>query len=253
MITIREDQIFAFETVALQNFEKKMVTHCQLFSSQLCDTVADSNIRLFVQRSIKRAYSYGLTLNGSVSFYIELALMLGCDFDTDPQYIGLSEILEQEMSDEMSKADQLYEWFNQYEQILETESENKYSQAKRILDSFSNYPIKLSSPAFVDNVIQEFKRVSIKKVKYIGDQRLTDLINQARQEAHNHDILSDRGFSVLVTLLYTLGHRCLYDPMYPWLSDMLNNKREMDQESFTQYVESQCMRWIEKMGEMGDV
>ena len=68
-------------------FEKEMVSPpFREFSPPLFKAVGEEQMRKAIRFGIGRADSYGFTFRGPVRLYLELMLLFGSHFDTDPQY-----------------------------------------------------------------------------------------------------------------------------------------------------------------------
>ena len=87
-----------------------MVAHLAEFSPPLFKAVGEEQMRKAIRFGIGRADSYGFTFRGPVRLYLELMLLFGSHFDTDPQYPWAAAILTDQDSDpQMQCAERLYE------------------------------------------------------------------------------------------------------------------------------------------------
>src|SRR5436190_23145589 len=103
---IREQQMSAFRIAIAGTFETQMVKHLANFARAHAESIGETRLRQLVHVGIARAEEYGWTQQGPVEFYLELMVMLGADFDTDPQYPWIPEILKASQ-DQMLRADRL--------------------------------------------------------------------------------------------------------------------------------------------------
>jgi hypothetical protein len=108
MLSIREEQMAVFSKVAAQKFEDRMVAHLKrCFPSEL-ESLGEPKARELIQHGVKRAASYGIRGQRDVCKYIDLMIALGSDFDSDPNLIWASEILnDPELRDPTTKVTQL--------------------------------------------------------------------------------------------------------------------------------------------------
>jgi hypothetical protein len=114
MLRIRPDQMKAFKRVAMSRFECEMVVHGRKFSPGLYALLGDEQFRIAVSRAIDRAGSYGFTNRGPIRLFVELTLLLGSAFDSDPQYPWASSTLNAP-DDQMLRAKWLYERIQEYQ------------------------------------------------------------------------------------------------------------------------------------------
>jgi hypothetical protein len=52
MLTLRREQISAFEQAALCRFENELVAHCRDFATRLCEIIGDEQLRVAVRSSM---------------------------------------------------------------------------------------------------------------------------------------------------------------------------------------------------------
>src|SRR6266446_3642611 len=107
---IRTEQIEVFEQAAVRNFEDEMVEHLADFSPPLFKVIKQDQMRQAVRFGMSQAGQYGLTLRGPIRLYLEMMLLFGSHFDTDPQYAWAADILKHQHSvTEMARAERLYQ------------------------------------------------------------------------------------------------------------------------------------------------
>jgi hypothetical protein len=109
-VIIRKEQVEALTQIPLQAFEDEMVGHLAAFSPPLFRAVKEPQLREAIRFGTARAAAYGITFRGPVRLYLELMLLFGSHFDTDPQYPWAAEILQDQPSTpQMQRAERLYE------------------------------------------------------------------------------------------------------------------------------------------------
>ncbi len=93
MLTIRKEQIQAFSRVAMKEFEKDMLQHLEQFFPDECATLGGKALREYIQNAIVRAKEYGLTSERDLCKYLNLTMVYGRDFDTDPELEWMRDFL----------------------------------------------------------------------------------------------------------------------------------------------------------------
>jgi hypothetical protein len=84
VLVINKSQMGALGQAARRRFEDRMVEHFGEFAPALARAAGEEHLRKAIHLGISRAGSYGLTHQGPVRLYLELMLLFGSDFDTDP-------------------------------------------------------------------------------------------------------------------------------------------------------------------------
>ena len=109
----------AFSEYMVKNFENEMVDHVKKFAPQQADDLGDERLHEIVNEGIERAKKYKLTNRGPVRFYVELMFLLGNDFDTDPRYPWVSNILNDfKITDQMERANIIHEKYLDYKRKI---------------------------------------------------------------------------------------------------------------------------------------
>src|SRR5213079_233609 len=98
---VRNRQMIAFPNTPLEN---QMVNHMTVFTREHMDSLGEAGLRRFVRLGIEQSARYGWTQKGPVEFFLEVMVMLGSAFDTDPQYAWVKEPLN-DSADQMARAD----------------------------------------------------------------------------------------------------------------------------------------------------
>lgn len=229
MIVIRPEQIKAFEQATLKSFEDEMVEHLQDFAPKLFEIRGEDCFRKVIQLGIERAENYGFTNKGSVRFYIETMVSIGCDFDTDPQYPWATTILNDDRYiDQMQKADYLY---NAVIDFLDKAMgpENKYAASALKKISNEDYSsLNIQENNFSNSFINLCYSVFPEKAGYVGEKQLLKLINEGQEQSLKYGIGSTKGRTVITGLMFMFGHGVIYDLLYQWVLGTINNSRNID-------------------------
>src|ERR1043165_9279855 len=93
MLVIRKEQIDVLTGSMLQGFEDEMVEHLAEFSPPLFAVIKEEQMRKAGRFGFDKCDKYGFTLRGPMRLYLEMMLLFGSHFDTDPQYSWATEIL----------------------------------------------------------------------------------------------------------------------------------------------------------------
>lgn len=93
MLTIRPEQLKVFSLAEVQKFEDWMLGHLQRFFHRRCEAIGERELRKTIQDGIQRAAAYGITDRRDVCKYIDLMVVFGHGFDTDPRLSWACDIL----------------------------------------------------------------------------------------------------------------------------------------------------------------
>ena len=107
-LTIRSAQFGVFSELEVLKFEDWMAGHLKRFFSAKCDALGEACIVETIRYGIKRASQHGFRTRRDVCKYIDLMMVLGRDFDLDPELPWAAAILTgTRWKDTSAKLDQL--------------------------------------------------------------------------------------------------------------------------------------------------
>ncbi len=243
MLRIRAEQMQAFERATWRQFEEDMVLHGKAFTPRLCEVIGDTQLRVAVRAALARAAGYGFTNRGPMRLCVELMFLCGSAFDTDPQHWRLGEILRAP-GDQMQRAQQIHDRFLDYLEKVSGPGAVNVRNALRDLLALVRTPLQLAN-GFVDGMLEQIHRVFPKKAEYVGEAPLRALIEEALVEAERHQFAADRHRGLLVVLMFSFGHGCTNDPLYPWIARTLADQRIAGPERRAQRLEKKAVTWLE--------
>lgn len=242
MLTIRHEQMQALQDLAMKGFENEMIAHARAFSPRLCSVLDEAEIRRAVAFAIARARAWSFSTRGAIRLFIELALMRGSCFDTDPLCWRIADVLH-EGHGEMRRARHLHLLSNTYH---ETVSGPRAINARRALDRmllFASEPVPIRRDSFTVDLLRLIHGIYPEKAAYVGDEALRALIGQGSHAAQQHGF-GARGAVLFVTLMFAFGHGCCDDPWYPWIARTLTDPRTSGPEARAARLEKKARVWL---------
>jgi hypothetical protein len=222
MLKIRPDQMKVFEEAALRRFEEEMVAHLRQLAPQHCNAVGEEGLFQVVRTGFQRANNYGLTNRGPVRFYLDLMMMLGSDFDTDPQYPWAAVLLKDSaVPDQMDRAELLYEKAMDYSAKVFGQGYEQEKAAVRRASLVKYEDLPSFTQDSVGELVKYFEKVFPEKVSYLGEPPMSALAARAKTLSEQHRLAPERGPIVLAGLMFAFGHGVTIDPQFPWVSATL--------------------------------
>jgi hypothetical protein len=94
-------------------------------------------------------------------------------------------------------------------------------------------------------MLGEMRRIFPQKTAYVGEAPLTALIEEAVAEAQSYDFRSIREQALIVVLMFAFGHGCTNDPLYPWISNTLQDRKIVDAAARAKRLEKKAVTWLE--------
>ena len=246
MLVIRKEQVDVLRDGMMKEFEDEMVAHLAQFSPPLYKVLKEEQTREAVRFGFKQADKYGFTLRGPIRLYLEMMLLFGSHFDSDPQYPWAREILFDKHSiSQMQRADWLFDKIVDFQEKVSGPNGENTRKAMEAVREIGNKPLNLSESDYDDTMRREIYRVFPQKVDFIGNENLLELIRQARVDARKYDLPSTQGDTLMVVLKFAFGHGCGSDPLYPWIGRTLSDDKIVDGKARSERLEKKAITWLD--------
>lgn len=245
MLTIRESQRKTFEERAQQAFEDEMVAHLAEFSPPLFKTLGEAQMRVAVRFGVDRAAAHDFSFRGPVRLYLEMMLLFGSYFETDPQYPWAAEMLKNRDVEQMERAESLYEKIMDYREKVIGPDDIYALKALRNVSMLAQQPLLIPSEEFVAYMRQEIARVYPQKAAYVGQEGIDALIHKGMDGARRQRFSTTRAATLIVVLMLAFGHGCGADPLYPWINRTLKDELIDNPEVRAKRLEKKALTWLE--------
>lgn len=246
MLTIRHDQMKAFEQAARAAFEREMIAHCKLFSPRVCETINDEQLSSAVHSAIERAQLYGFTNRGPIRLFVEMVCLLGSAFDTDPQYLTLSAPLRG-TGNEMLRADELHMRQTAYHEVVSGPKGLHERNSLTNLRLLAQIPIDSSMENFDEFMLRLLWMTYPEKAECIGEGSILALISNGRAKSESFNLYEVREQALITTLMFTFGHGCTNDPLYPWINRTLEDVRVSSAALRAGRLEKKALTWLNQV------
>lgn len=248
MLVIRQEQMEVFRAAAARGFEGEMAAHLADFSPWLFAAVGDGPLRKAIRLGTDKARGYGFTDRGPVRLYLELMLLFGSHFDTDPQYPWANAILKDvDGGSQMDRAERLYRRAMDYrEKVAGPDDANTLNAFRNIL-VLARQPLSLAGSDFATAMRRELALTYPEKVAYVGDEGISALIRRAMEGARMQRFSTPRGMALVVVLMFAMGHGCGSDPLYPWIAQTLRDDTIKEPDARAARLEARGIAWLERV------
>lgn len=110
MLKIRKEHWDALAEAAMRDFESRLEAHLRQHLPEKCAAMERRELREAIRRAVGQARSYGLVAERDISLFVNLAFVLGANFDRNPKYPWAAEILKDPaLKDAETRITRLYE------------------------------------------------------------------------------------------------------------------------------------------------
>lgn len=256
MLIIRKEQADVFKQIAFSGFENRMIAHLQKFTPRHFNILKEEDLRKVVRYGWEMARSRGFASERSVRLYIELMFMLGSGFDTDPQYPWEFQTVSGKMApDESERIDQFHEkaWdLVDHASLDYTDGKGRVDPARltgklrKLHSDLGTFSSREITPLALMNVDSLLMEAFPNKYQYIGKNTVHFLITSAAETAKQYAVFSERGLATFVTMMFLLGCGFHNDPIFPWISEILNDPSFMDEAKKIDMLHAKALTFLER-------
>lgn len=247
MLVIRKEQMAVLEEYAQQGFERELAEHVKEFAPKHSEAIGNDGVQKVVRLGVERARPYGFTKRGPVRFYIEMMCMFGSDFDTDPLLPWAKGVLNNvSIKDQLEKADILHEAMLEYQnEVSGPEKKNLFKALLRL--SRTKLEDYQSPGGNFDSAVKAgLKNIYPQKYSYLGEDSINGLIRNGKESAEASSISSPYGTALMIVLIFELGHGVTNDPLYPWVSQTLEDESIADPDERAKRLQTKMKTYLDR-------
>lgn len=232
MLTIRKKHFEAFRSEAMIDFEDRMIDHLRRFSPRHFKLLDAEQVRGVIQEGVARAAAHGLTSERSVRYYVDVMFMVGSGFDADPLLPWAAAILT-EKAPEAVRIDRLEAaaWahvervLDDYRGLDGTTDQGRFIAELRRLRGESDVPLTTDTiPGFRERTAARLTELFARKSEHAGAGGVGALIDHGIACAATYGVVTERGASVFIAMMFVLGAGFTEDPLLPWVPVILTDE-----------------------------
>jgi hypothetical protein len=217
-IQIRPEQMKAFEAVVLRNLEDRLADYLEEFFPERSHNLDDEQVRGVIQYGMVRARHWQISSERGVHLYLATMLILGSDFDTDPQYPWAASILsDPTMEEPDERIFHLSDEVLAYWQRVAGNEEEHWHQALATFCALAQSRSWRAVGTHLDGDVGTWLR-EIWPTKYAGmaEDLVCRVIQQGRQSAHELGLTGSKASTLYIGAMFLLGQNWLQAPQFPW-------------------------------------
>lgn len=248
MLVLRKEQVDQLQQAAKLRCADAILISLAGFPPPLFKTLEEEQRRAVIRFGMDRAEPHGLTSRDPVRLYLELMLLLGSQFDTDPQYPWAGQILaEPDQDAPMERAERLYQRAMDYRERVSGPENVHALKALEHIRHCIHQPLRVTLDTFVPDMVAEVGRLYPQKATELDKEGLEEVLGKGLEEAEQLGILTVRGAVLLSLMMLTLGHGCTTDPLYPWIAAALEKTAGIDSQDRIKGLEKEFLLWLDQV------
>ena len=222
MLKIRAEQMEALRQGVREEYERRVLDHIARYFPQQMRLFGRERLHPLAARSIDQASSYQMISEESTYVYADAMILLGVDFDVDPQLPFAGTILREPGVSERERAANLYDAGKDYWLQVAGSDGGGWKEAFR---NFRKFPVgwnrQLSDGEFLEIVGGLLARLYPSKHTFLGGGGVKKFLQFSADKGAEMGIETRPGIAVLAALMFLGGSGFLNDPRFDWIEAFL--------------------------------
>jgi len=228
VLAIKQPQIDTLSQSLGKEFQNKALNYIEEFFPTYHQTLDDQTLNNLISHSFKKSQKYGFESKRNAMLFLNLSIMLGADFDTDPQLPWVANTLaDEEIENLDEKLDTLHERTLLFLDRIWGEENEFLQQAVNecSLIKFDSLEQKMRS-ANEEQVLHDLYNIHPEKFQASGLPHMKAMLALGASEAIKYGINNRTGLFIFLTMMLMFGSGFHTDPQYPWAQKALLKKDE---------------------------
>jgi hypothetical protein len=210
-------------TLTLEPFESRLIDHLASFSPWHASSLSDAQLRRAVRSGIDRAEAHGITKTDAVRFYVEMTVIFGSSFDTDPLVPWAGQILRDPASrDEMPRVLRLHDALLAYRHAVNGGGGSTTAETLRKLLELAGSSVSIANLRVETTALETMRWLNPSFCAYVGEPALREMRSRGPELASQLGVATDEGILLVEALMFVLGHGFAADPFHPWVATSLD-------------------------------
>ncbi|MDR0218921.1 MAG: hypothetical protein LBI71_08580 [Enterobacteriaceae bacterium] len=247
-IEINEEQWNMLKNNSLNAYIDELIVHCNESYPYLEIKSGQNGLKEALKIAVEKAKNKGFDQRGPVQFYIDLQILFGTEFQTDPQYSWIKTILDNNVNiGQIEKTTLLYHEVTQYLNAVHGE-QDEYLKASII--KFQNINIEhlnVQWNTYESNIYSLLKSLFPQKYRFIQQNDIKKLIQFSVEKSNQYHIENANKSAFLVLTMFLLGHEFDQDIFLPNLNARLFKQYYFDTDSFIMELERQVKDYLKSL------
>ena len=223
MLTIRNAQLAALAEWPRRRFEIALATHLGRYFPHECER---GDVLRFVRLGIDRSEYHGCETQLDIAWYLNLMVMLGCDFDRDPQIPWAGDGLDDPSVPSLSgRLSRVYEAALRYLEETGGANNSHLARAKLRIRRFDLAELDgLDDDALPAGLVAFLYSIYPEKAKCQAQAPMQALVEAAIESARRRGATTARAAGIHALHMFMLGCGYGRDPLYCWLNGALDDE-----------------------------
>ncbi|PHM39618.1 hypothetical protein Xmau_02624 [Xenorhabdus mauleonii] len=245
-IEFNEEQCNKLKNHAFNAYLDELVVHCNEYFPYLEIKLGKEGLKAALTDAVEKAKNDGFDQRGAVQFYIDMLILFGSEFQTDPQYFWIRKILDNHPHlGQLEKTTLLYHEVTRYLNEVHGEQDEHLKTSIFKFQNINIEDLNTQWHTYESNVGTLLNSIYPQKYRYIKQENIRKLIQLGIEKSNQHGIENAVHSALLTLIMFLLGHEFDQDIFLPHLNKRIFKQYYSDIESPIIKIEKQTKDYFE--------
>ncbi|WP_275360824.1 hypothetical protein [Xenorhabdus bovienii] len=207
-IEFNEDQWNMLKKHSFNAYIDELVAHCNESYPYLEIKLGKDELRKALKDAVEKAKNDGFDQRGAVQFYIDMLILFGTEFQTDPQYTWIKTNLDNHSHlGQLEKTSLLYHEVTRYFNEVHGEQDKHLKTSILKFQNINIERLNVQWNTYESNVDALLKSLYPQKHQYIKQNDIKKLIQFGVEKSDQYGIKNSNCSAFLTLIMFLLGHK----------------------------------------------
>lgn len=205
MMEFNEGQVDLFKALSFKDYIDEVFSHCEVMYPALVSSQHREKFCYYIEQSIALAKKADFTQRGPVRLFIDMIILLGYNFEQDPQYQWAKFNEMNKASSQLEKSMMMYRILEQYIAAVYGENNVFFEQSLVKLSNLNINTISDSKENYHNNTHELLNYIHPQRYDLLGHESIDNLISFSDENIQSDRIIKPNHKSYLVLIRFLLG------------------------------------------------
>ncbi|PHM65034.1 hypothetical protein Xsto_02342 [Xenorhabdus stockiae] len=244
-IEFNEEQYNKLKSHSINTYIDELVTNCNESYPYLDLNLSKDGLRSALENAIKKAKNEGFDQRGAVQFYIDMLILFGTEFQTDPQYAWIKTSLDNHAHlGQLEKTSLLYHEVTRYLNEVHGEKDEHLKASIFKFQDINIERLNVQWSTYQINIDDILKYLFPQKYRCIKQDDIKKLIQLGVEKSNQYGIENANQSAFLTLSMFLLGHEFDQDIFLPHLNSKLFKQYYSDADMLIMIMEKQTKEYL---------
>ncbi|WP_323852449.1 hypothetical protein [Xenorhabdus szentirmaii] len=244
-IELNEDQWNKLKKHAFNAYIDELVLHCNESYPYLEIKLGKEGLIKSLEDAVEKAKNDGFDQRGAVQLYIDMLILFGEEFQTDPQYSWIKETLDNHAHlGQLEKTTLLYHEVTRYLNEVHGEQDENLKASILKFQNINIGHLNVQWNTYKSNVDVLLNSLFPKKYQHIKQDNIKKVIQFGIEKSSQYGIGDANHAAFLTLIMFLLGHKFDQDIFLPHLNTRLFRQYYTDIDSLIIEMEKQAKDYL---------